>query len=265
MNEQPYSYEALNNQKEFYDSRFKEGYMQDFSGLFESCRFYAMQDIFKQIKSSGFKPATILDYGCGEGRYINLLKDFFPTSALHGCDISDEALAIAKNLYSSAQYTSMTDEAVNLPDNSFDLVISIEVLEHVGDVARSLSEIGRLLKPQGLTVLSTPCANEFSFEWWQNRLTGGLQPSFDGYGRFKTDEPGHLRRLNDRHLKSLCSEVGIDIYKIYHRAHLFETLAPKGRLFKRIPQLCVGFGMLDWYLFKNFPNGSTMIALGKKR
>ena len=264
MSEQSYSYEALNNQKEFYDSRFKEGYMQDFSGLFESCRFYAMQDIFQHMKSSGFNPTTILDYGCGEGRYINLLKDFFPTSALHGCDISDEALAIAKNIYSSAQYTTMTDETVNLPDNSFDLIISIEVLEHVGDVARSVREISRLLKPQGITILSTPCANKFSFEWCQNRLIGGLQPSFDGYGRFKTDEPGHLRRLSDRHLKSLCSDVGIEVYKIYHRAHLFETLAPKGRLFKRIPQVCVGFGMLDWYLFKNLPNGSTMIALGKK-
>ncbi|HCF28618.1 MAG TPA: hypothetical protein DEV81_15765 [Cyanobacteria bacterium UBA11049] len=115
-----------------------------------------------------------------------------------------------------------------------------------------------------MVIISTPCANKYSLEWCQNRLTGGLQPSFDGYGRFSTDEPAHLRRLNDDHLKSLFSQTGIDIYKIYHRAHLFETIVRKGRTFRLLPFACVWFGMLDWHLFKHFPNGSTMIALGKK-
>lgn len=254
---------ALNDQKQFYNSRFQAGYMQDFSDLYESCRLIAVQEIFKQV-SRGFNPTTALDYGCGEGRYIELLNKFFPETSIYGCDISDTALQIAQTKYPSGKYIYMSDETVDLADNSFDLIISIEVLEHVGNVEKSIQEIGRLLKPQGMAIISTPCANKYSFEWFQNRLTGGLQPSFDGYGRFATDEPAHLRRLNDAHLKLLCSQAGIDIYKVYHRAHLFETLVPKGRTFRLLPKVCVGLGMLDWYLFKHFSNGATMIALGKK-
>lgn len=264
MTKQSIDYEALNDQKQFYNSRFQEGYMQDFSDLYESCRLIAMKAILKQVKASGFNPGTALDYGCGEGRYIELLNEFFPSTSIFGSDISDTALQIAQTKYPSGKYFTMSDESVNFADNSFDLIISIEVLEHVRNVEKSIQEIGRLLKPEGMVIISTPCANKYSFEWFQNRLTGGLQPSFDGYGRFATDEPAHLRRLNDAHLKSLCSQAGIDIYKIYHRAHLFETLVPKGRTFRLMPKLCVGLGMLDWHLFKHFSNGATMIALGKK-
>lgn len=257
--------QALNAQKQFYNSRFEAGYMQDFFDLYESCRLIAMQAILKQVKASGFNPSTALDYGCGEGRYIELLNKFFPETSIYGCDISDTALQIAQTKYPSGKYISMSDETVDYADSSMDLIISIEVLEHVSNVEKSIQEIGRLLKPEGMVIISTPCANKYSFEWLQNRLSGGLQPSFDGYGRFATDEPAHLRRLNDAHLKSLCSQAGIDIYKIYHRAHLFETLVPKGRTFRLMPKICVGLGMLDWYLFKDFSNGSTMIALGKKK
>jgi 2-polyprenyl-3-methyl-5-hydroxy-6-metoxy-1,4-benzoquinol methylase len=264
MTKQSISEEALNNQKQFYDSRFQAGYMQDFSDLYESCRLLAIKDIFNQVKASGFNPGIALDYGCGEGRYIELLKYFFPETSIYGSDISDKALQLAQTKYPYGKYIPMSDEAVNFADNSFDLVISIEVLEHVRDVAKSIQEISRLLKPQGIAIISTPCANKYSFEWFQNLFAGGFQPSFDNYGRFATDEPGHLRRLNDNHLKSLFSNVGVNVYKIYHRAHLFETLSPKGRLFKRIPQACVAFSMLDWHLFKHFSNGATMIALGRK-
>lgn len=264
MEQSTFSSEALNNQKLFYDSRFQEGYMQDFAGLYEACRLIAIKAILNQIKSSGFNPSTVLDYGCGEGRYLNVLKEFFPEASMSGSDISDKALQIAKGIQPDAQYIPMSDETVNLADKSFDLIISVEVLEHVKDVAKSINEIGRLLKPNGMVIISTPCANKYSIEWLFNRFTGGLQPSVDGYGRFATDEPGHLRRLNDKHLKSLFSNSGVDIYKIYHRAHLFESISPKGRIYKRIPNVAVAFSMLDWYLFKQFPNGSTMIALGKK-
>ena len=264
MTNESIDYEALNDQKQFYNSRFQAGYMQDFSELYESCRLIALKAILNSVKASGFNPSTALDYGCGEGRYIELLTDFFPDASIYGSDISDTALQIAQAKYSSAKYLTMSDETVNFTENYFDLIISIEVLEHVKNVEKSIAEISRLLKPQGMVIISTPCANKYSLEWSQNRLTGGLQPSFDGYGRFSTDEPAHLRRLNDANLKSLFSQAGVDIYKIYHRAHLFETIVPKGRTFRLLPRPCVWFGMLDWHLFKHFPNGASMVALGKK-
>ncbi len=89
----------------------------------------------------------------------------------------------------------MEDERVPLPDRSVELIISIEVLEHVADVRRASTEIGRLLAPLGTAVISTPCANRGSLEWAINRVRGGLHTTADGFGRFASDEPSHLRRL----------------------------------------------------------------------
>jgi 2-polyprenyl-3-methyl-5-hydroxy-6-metoxy-1,4-benzoquinol methylase len=72
-----------------------------------------------------------------------------------------------------AECRVMRDETTDFPDRSFDLVISVEVLEHVGDVTKSAKEISRLLAPGRLAVLTTPCANRFSIEWFYNVVTGG--------------------------------------------------------------------------------------------
>ena len=117
-------------------------------------------------------------------------------------------LEIAKANNPSVSFLKMDSESVDCQDASFDCVISIEVLEHVGDLRKATREIVRLLEDGGTALVTTPCANRFSLEWIKNWLSGGLQPSHDGYGRFATDEPGHLRRLTSRAMTNLFANVG---------------------------------------------------------
>ena len=271
MNKSEISSEALKNQKEFYDERYKTGYMKDFSGLYETLRVFSVQEILEKIKKNKFNSKIILDYGCGEGRYIPVVKNQFPEASIWGSDISDIGIEIAQKNYPNAHYIAMSDEKVNLPDQFCDFLISIEVLEHVGNVHKSVEEIGRLLKPGGLVLLTTPCANKYSLEWFINKFNSGLQPSFDGYGRFATDEPGHLRRLNDRHIRLLFSDVGIEICQIYHRTHFFTTLVQFwGGFIKPLPlkrfhgKFKLLLASLDWHWLKFLPNGANMVVLGKK-
>ena len=49
--------------------------MQDFEGLFEAQRVYTIRKVLSRLRSDGFQPNAVLDYGCGEGRYISVLKD----------------------------------------------------------------------------------------------------------------------------------------------------------------------------------------------
>lgn len=239
--------------------------MKDFSGCFEASRLFTIREILRGIVANQSIPRTILDYGCGEGRYIPILKEAFPKATLYGCDISEVGLQIASATHPDARYIPMADEAVPLPDNSIDFITCIEVLEHVRNVERSANEIGRLLSPSGTVLISTPCANKYSLEWFYNVLTGGLQPSHDGYGRFATDEPGHLRRLNDQQLISLFALAGVQIRKIYHRAHVFTTVVEGFRLIRKLPNaLRIQIALVDWHLFKGFPNGATMVAIGEK-
>lgn len=265
MSRVQYDAEALSDQKQYYDTRFKQGYMQDFSGCIEASRLFTIREILNRIIADEFIPSTVLDYGCGEGRYIPVLREAFPKATLYGCDISEVGLRIACATRPEARYLATADEAVPLPDSSIDLITCIEVLEHVRNVEKSATEIGRLLRTGGIALISTPCANKFSLEWFYNALSGGLQPSHDGYGRFATDEPGHLRRLTDLQLKSLFEPAGVQIRKIYHRAHLFTMVMEAFRPMRILPDaLRIKLALIDWHLFKDFPNGATMVAIGQK-
>jgi len=224
-----------------------------------------MRYVFAKMKQESVNPRSALDYGCGEGRYLAVLKEFFPQMRLAGCDISEVGLRLAKKHHPFAEFRLMRDETTDFPDRSFDLVISVEVLEHVGDVTKSVKEISRLLAPGGLAVLTTPCANRFSIEWFYNVITGGFQPSHDGYGRFATDEDGHLRRLTDTHIRELFGSHGVEIFKIYHRAHVFTMPVEHFPFLWLLPlRLRAEAALLDWRLSKNRSNGATMVALGRK-
>ncbi len=257
---------ALADPKAFYDERYRFGYMQDFEDLFEACRLYTIRKTLELLKRRSWAPATILDYGCGEGRYVGELRKQFPHADICGCDISDIGLDIARRENPDSTFIQMSDETIDHAPDSFDLVISVEVLEHVADVEKSIAEIAKVLKPGGLAIITTPCANPFSAEWFKMAIKRGFEPSDDLYGRFASDEPAHLRRLTDAHLKTLFERHGVTVKKVYHRTHLFTTIVElrvlRGRLSKGVSR---SLALLDWHLFKHLPNGATMLALCVKR
>lgn len=87
--------------------------------------------------------ARVLDFGCATEPYRHLF----------GSDIEYVGADLRGNPV--AQVELSPDGAVPLPDSSIDLVLSTQVLEHVADPVRYLSECHRLLKPGGSLVLST--------------------------------------------------------------------------------------------------------------
>jgi SAM-dependent methyltransferase len=255
---------ARTDQPGFYDARYEQGYMQDFLDPYEACRVVTIDDTLRTVSGH---PRRILDFGCGEGRYLSVLQRHFPEAQLVGCDVSKVALGHAQRNWPRAEFTLMTDGLVPAPDGSFDLILSVEVLEHVADVELATRELGRLLAPSGRLVVTTPCANPCSVEWIVNWRRGGLQPTPDGYGRFATDEPGHLRRLTSRDLRVLLQRAGLIVERVDFRAQLFAALMV--RTPRRIARLVgdaamVRFGLLDWRLLRRLPNGATMVMVARK-
>jgi ubiquinone/menaquinone biosynthesis C-methylase UbiE len=89
-------------------------------------------------------PESILDVGCGEGYLEELIIQRGIKAKIVGIDISDKALQIARR--KSPQAVFQEGDIYNLPfqDSQFDLVLAVEVLEHLQNPMKALLEIKRV-------------------------------------------------------------------------------------------------------------------------
>lgn len=113
------------------------------------------------------KGDIILDVGCGDGYYLYLLSNLGLKLRLAGVDSDKKALISAKrNLVGKNITLVHGDLMTKLPfkNGLFDKVVMSEVLEHLPDDAKGLKEVKRILKPNGIIVISVPNAN-YPFLW----------------------------------------------------------------------------------------------------
>ncbi|MEM1867725.1 MAG: methyltransferase domain-containing protein [Thermosphaera sp.] len=99
----------------------------------------------------------VLDIGCGTGYGAQILLTGFPKS-ITGIDISADAIRFAQEHYRDPRLKFFIADAQNLPfkNNQFDIIIAFEVIEHVEDYVRLITEVRRTLKPTGIFIVSTP-------------------------------------------------------------------------------------------------------------
>lgn len=112
------------------------------------------------------KPAdTVLEVGCGTG--TTALRVAPHVGHITGTDIAGEMVAIAREkaaaqTISNAAFTVGTPDAMPWPDDSFDAVLSYNVLHLVEARASALREIHRVLKPDGMFISKTTCLSEMN-------------------------------------------------------------------------------------------------------
>ncbi len=101
---------------------------------------------------------SILDVGCAQGyfeRYFLIGK----VSKVKGVDINLKAIEYCSKKDGKEYYLHCAAEKLPFQDNEFDKVLCLDTLEHVDDEVKTISEIRRVLRPNGLLVLSVP--NDF--------------------------------------------------------------------------------------------------------
>ena len=102
----------------------------------------------------GLEPgSTILDVGCGPGQTLNLMRSVFGLQPT-GVDPSPAMLEKAAHLAPGIAVMLGTAASLPYPDNNFDAVICECVLSLTGDIAASLQEIQRVLRPGGTLILT---------------------------------------------------------------------------------------------------------------
>lgn len=98
----------------------------------------------------------ILDYGCGNGNLVSLLR--MHGAEAYGCDVFYEGGAFQLLPDASTYIRRMEADRIPFDDHSFDVVISNQVLEHVPDIDLVAREIARVLKPGGRSLHVFPDA-----------------------------------------------------------------------------------------------------------
>jgi SAM-dependent methyltransferase len=98
----------------------------------------------------------VLDLGSGEGYGTSLLSTRAAQAV--GVDLAPEAIFHARKTYRRSNLRFMYSDIyeLDLEDDSFDLVCSLQVIEHLHEPARFVQEARRVLSPGGLCVITTP-------------------------------------------------------------------------------------------------------------
>lgn len=96
-------------------------------------------------------PKKVLDYGCGQGSIVKLLR--LKNVDAYGCDIfyegGDYTKEVDSSLFQGNIIKKMNNGKIPFESSSFDIVINNQVMEHVEDLNAVLIEINRVLKPNG--------------------------------------------------------------------------------------------------------------------
>jgi SAM-dependent methyltransferase len=138
----------------------------------------------------------VLDLGCGDGRFTAELAAL--GSAPIGADVAQAAIDRARASYPELDFTLVPfDGPLPFDDVSFDAVWASEVIEHVADTARWLSEVRRVLVPRGRLLLTTPSH-------------GRLRVAVNGIEAFSDPLGDHLHLYTRASLQTLLAEFGFD-------------------------------------------------------
>jgi len=107
------------------------------------------------------KVDLILDVGCGEGFTLNRLKEHGIGKRLEGVEHSTDAISLGKKIYPEIKIKQGDIYKLPYENNSFDLVLCTEVLEHLEEPEKALKELARVSKKY--LVISVPNEPFFMF------------------------------------------------------------------------------------------------------
>lgn len=105
---------------------------------------------------------TVLDIASGSGYGTQLLAE--TAKKVYGVDVNEPAIKYAQAHYGATNIEYKVGDGVSIPldDDSVDVVITLETIEHIEDYRHFIKELKRVLKPDGLLIVSTPNELEFA-------------------------------------------------------------------------------------------------------
>jgi SAM-dependent methyltransferase len=139
-------------------------------------KFYAVtrssHDFWLETIFNNASGRRVLEYGCGTG--ANTIDLARCGASVTGIDISPVAVGIARERVVAAGFAErvelhvMNAEALDLPDDTFDMVCGCSVIHHL-DLDACYREISRVLRPGGFAIFDEPLGHNPLINWYRNR------------------------------------------------------------------------------------------------
>ncbi|MDC0834159.1 class I SAM-dependent methyltransferase [Geitlerinema sp. CS-897] len=141
-----------------------------------------------------------LDVGCGNGRYLTMLHRLgLAKHQLFGVEMDATAIDRLNAEGYQGFYGRLEDIADELPENYFDVIVLLQVLEHVANPAETVRCLGRLLRPGGRLILETPNTEGLDAKLFQGGCWGGYH------------FPRHWNLFDRRTLTRLVTDAGLTV------------------------------------------------------
>lgn len=173
--------------------------------------------------------AILLDCGCDDGSFTLKIAEEIGTNEIFGVEINPERARLAEERgLKKVLFVDLNKELV-IKNNSFDIVTAIETIEHLTNLDQFLTEVKRVLKPEGYFIVSTE-----NLASWHNvlALILGNQPYTGPYlsrrfpaghhplnlyqkEKFRQKMPPHTNVMTTKALKKLLQGYGFEIDELH--------------------------------------------------
>jgi len=191
--------EYLEMEESYYDDHTDAGKVGKFRAWFHGSRFVRLTRFVEEHFRTGM---AVADLGCGNCRWNTL---HLPVT---GVDLNEKMLGWAVRNRHLRDYRVCTDLArTGLPDGAFDIVVMSETLEHLLHLEEVLAEVRRILKPDGVFLITVP----YDFFLSPFFILFNLHCVYQGYvkgSRYHKFRCGHINHFTRRRLRRLLEENG---------------------------------------------------------
>ena len=154
---------------------------------------------------------SILDAGCGDGRFLGQMTGLGNGYFLFGADYSQRAIGFARLLVPQAQFSVSNLSKLQYEPSSFDAVFLIETLEHIepSNISVILKEVSRVLKKDGALIITVPSflqgiplpGSKHYQHFTAKSLTETVSDYFCADGIFGQDRAGfHILKFYNKHI-----------------------------------------------------------------
>jgi SAM-dependent methyltransferase len=197
--------------KKFYDDRWRAGHrptvQRDWFHRFVLDPIFdpnanARPEVALSLLQGGQR---LLDIGCWNGGFLARVQQAGLYRELHGVDVVAEGVESARERGFQAQTVDLNRESLPFPDQHFDGVTILAVLEHIFDPHSTIREIHRVLRPRGELVIDVPNVSSLTN---RARILFGRLPVTSADAGW---DGGHLHYFTKHALDRFLRKEGFDV------------------------------------------------------